>query len=78
MATASRSAQTIVASTIELTGYSGNPVEAYVVAASDGASIQRWVSYAYSDFGRTDGFVVNAGGPPVDQFNTVDNEDWLA
>ena len=65
VAIASRSAQTIEASAIELAGRSGNPVKAYVMDASDGASIQRWVTDAHSDFGRIDGLVVNAGGPPV-------------
>tara|TARA_R110000772_G_scaffold117507_1_gene222984 strand:+ start:65476 stop:66267 length:792 start_codon:yes stop_codon:yes gene_type:complete len=78
VAIASRSAQTIEASAIELAGRSGNPVKAYVMDASDGASIQRWVTDAHSDFGRIDGLVVNAGGPPVGQFDSFDDEDWLA
>jgi 3-oxoacyl-[acyl-carrier protein] reductase len=48
----------------------------YVFDASDSNSIDRWISSSIKDFGRIDGLVVNAGGPPPGTFDSFDDSDW--
>lgn len=40
--------------------------------------IQRWVDASLAHYGRIDGLVVNAGGPPPGQFDAFDDEQWQA
>ncbi|MBI4356468.1 MAG: SDR family oxidoreductase [Gammaproteobacteria bacterium] len=40
------------------------------------SSIHAWCQSAITHFGRVDGLVVNAGGPPVGQFNDFEDKDW--
>lgn len=42
------------------------------------ADIENWVQSALTKFGRIDGLVVNAGGPPPGQFDQFDDEAWQA
>jgi|SRR5690554_4856048 len=42
------------------------------------ADIQHWVDASLAHFGRIDGLVVNAGGPPPGQFDQFDDEQWQA
>ncbi len=78
VAIASRNAEAISVAGRELAERTGNLVKAYVMDASDGASIKQWVADASRDFGRVDGLVVNAGGPPLGQFDVFSDEDWQA
>lgn len=42
------------------------------------ADIQHWVDASLTHYGRVDGLVVNAGGPPPGQFDQFDDEQWQA
>jgi len=53
-------------------------VRGYAFDARDGASITAWVDAVLADFGRIDGLVVNAGGPPFGVFDDFDDADWQA
>ncbi len=46
--------------------------------ATDSDSISTWISDSLRDFGRIDGLVVNAGGPPPGKFDKFTDEDWAA
>ena len=56
----------------------GYDVEArgYVLDATSPASIAEWISASLRDFGRIDGLVVNAGGPPAGGFESLSDTDW--
>lgn len=45
--------------------------------ARSAEDITRWVEQSLAYFGRIDGLVVNAGGPPPGQFDQFDDEAWL-
>jgi 3-oxoacyl-[acyl-carrier protein] reductase len=47
-----------------------------VMDASNAESIKNWVEEAYSAFGKIDGLLVNAGGPPPGNFDNFSDEDW--
>lgn len=40
--------------------------------------IQQWMEKSLQQFGRIDGLVVNAGGPPPGQFDQFDDAQWQA
>jgi 3-oxoacyl-[acyl-carrier protein] reductase len=44
--------------------------------AADPASISSWITDTLEDFGRIDGLVVNAGGPPPGKFDAFSDTDW--
>lgn len=50
----------------------------YVMDAADAGSIADWIAAAHKDFGRIDGLVVNAGGPPAGKFDKFSDDDWAA
>ncbi|WP_295871810.1 SDR family oxidoreductase [uncultured Zhongshania sp.] len=78
VAIASRSESAIKASARALSEATGADVRGYTMDASSGVSIADWVALASADFGRVDGLVVNAGGPPPGQFDVFSDEDWQA
>ncbi|MFP4557385.1 MAG: SDR family oxidoreductase [Bacteroidales bacterium] len=43
---------------------------------SDYQSIKKWVEEAIQKFGKIDGLLVNAGGPPAGSFDTFNDTDW--
>jgi 3-oxoacyl-[acyl-carrier protein] reductase len=45
--------------------------------ASSAEDISEWVNTSLDHYGRIDGLVVNAGGPPPGQFDNIDDEAWL-
>jgi 3-oxoacyl-[acyl-carrier protein] reductase len=49
-----------------------------VLDARDSTSILNWVAATVSRFGRVDGLVVNAGGPPAGGFDDFDDAAWQA
>jgi 3-oxoacyl-[acyl-carrier protein] reductase len=49
---------------------------AYVLDASSAESISQWTDQTLKDFGRIDGLVVNAGGPPQGMFDSLTDSDW--
>jgi 3-oxoacyl-[acyl-carrier protein] reductase len=54
----------------------GNEVAAFPVDVADGGSIAKFMQLAAEAFGRIDILVNNAGGPPFDQFENFDDEQW--
>lgn len=44
---------------------------------SNASDIQQWVEKSLAHYGRIDGLVVNAGGPPPGQFDQFDDTAWL-
>ena len=47
-----------------------------VCDASDAGQIQQWVETSLAHYGRIDGLVVNAGGPPAGGFDAFDDAAW--
>lgn len=76
VAIGSRTQADIEAAADTLRRTTGSTVRGYVLDAADAASIEQWVSAALRDFGRIDGLVVNAGGPPPGQFVAFDDQAW--
>ena len=73
---ASRTRDRIDAAASEIASKHGAETRAYQMDASDAGSIDQWVSKSLEDFGRIDGLVVNAGGPPPGKFDNFSDEDW--
>jgi 3-oxoacyl-[acyl-carrier protein] reductase len=76
LAIASRSESGIQVAATQLAAATGAKVRGYCMDASDADSISAWVAKASADFGRVDGLVVNAGGPPPGQFDVFNDDDW--
>ncbi len=53
-------------------------VQAMACDVREGASITAWVEAALRQYGRIDGLVVNAGGPPQGNFDDFDDAAWQA
>ena len=51
-------------------------VHGSVLDATEGTSISQWVKDSVKVFGRIDGLVVNAGGPPTGRFENFNDADW--
>jgi len=75
---ASRTRDKIEAAAAKLRQDHGVDARGYVMDATDASSISNWISAAHKDFGRIDGLVVNAGGPPAGKFDKFTDEDWEA
>lgn len=43
---------------------------------TDAKAIQQWVASSFNHYGRIDGLLVNAGGPPAGGFDAFDDADW--
>jgi 3-oxoacyl-[acyl-carrier protein] reductase len=78
LAIASRSESGIQAAATQLAAATGAKVRGYCMDASDADSISMWIAQASADFGRVDGLVVNAGGPPPGQFDAFSDAHWQA
>lgn len=78
VAIASRDPAAISAAAHSLAEESGQKVLGYVMDVSDGASIEAAITAAIENFGRLDGLLVNAGGPPPGSFEEFDDNDWQA
>ena len=61
----------------EITNLTGNPVLALPVDVSDATDIAHFIKQAVDKLGRIDILVNNAGGPPFDQFENIDETQWL-
>jgi 3-oxoacyl-[acyl-carrier protein] reductase len=61
----------------EITRLTGNPVLALTVDVADAGEIAAFVKQAADTFGRIDILLNNAGGPPFDKFENIDDEQWL-
>lgn len=49
-----------------------------ILDVTQAGSIKEWVESGISHFGRIDGLVVNAGGPPAGMFDSLTEEQWYA
>lgn len=59
-----------------LSNDTGATVFPYVMDVSDAESIQAWTKAVLDKFGRIDGLLVNAGGPPAGKFDDFSDEIW--
>ena len=73
---ASRTQSSIEKAAKTLSDTHGARTKGYVMDATDPASISAWIEATVRDFGRIDGLVVNAGGPPPGKFDKFTDEDW--
>ena len=74
----SRTEVDILAAAETLHQETGSETLGSVLDARDAASISRWVEATVAKFGRVDGLVVNAGGPPAGGFDDFDDAAWQA
>ncbi|MFO8023047.1 MAG: SDR family oxidoreductase [Perlabentimonas sp.] len=73
----SRSEENLKFSTSQLAKVADSTVNYGVLDVSDYQSIKEWVNLAVNQFGKIDGLLVNAGGPPAGSFDNFDDADWL-
>lgn len=59
-----------------LTEEFGTEATAAPLDASDPQSIDAWISAGLDHFGRVDGLLVNAGGPPAGAFDDFEDDAW--
>lgn len=78
VALASRTRENVEAAARELADAHGIEASGYVMDATDSDSIREWIAAAHAEFGRVDGLVVNAGGPPAGKFDKFSDDDWQA
>lgn len=72
----SRTEPDIQAAADLLTNETGASVIGVPFDARDAASIAQWTAVTLETYGRIDGLVVNAGGPPAGGFDKFDDTDW--
>ena len=72
----SRTEEEIIAAAKRIKDETGSETLGTQFDARDGKSIERWVTNTIEQFGRIDGLVVNAGGPPAGKFHDFDEEGW--
>jgi 3-oxoacyl-[acyl-carrier protein] reductase len=72
----SRTEERIRSAAETIHGETGAEVRGYSLDMQDGGSISGWVEKTIADFGRIDGVVVNAGGPPPGKFEDFSDEQW--
>lgn len=76
VAIASRHGAEIEESAARLREETGSDVLGTVMDAREPDSIRDWVATVTDRFGRLDGLLVNAGGPPAGQFDDFDDAAW--
>ncbi len=76
VAIASRDAQGIVCAARELDALSVTGVTGTVCDVRDAGALAAWVDASVQHFGRLDGVVSNAGGPPPGGFDAFDDLAW--
>ncbi|GJM42350.1 MAG: oxidoreductase [Ardenticatenaceae bacterium] len=72
----SRTEVDILAAANRLNHETGAETVGSVLDARDIVSINSWVEATVAKFGRVDGLVVNAGGPPAGGFDDFDDAAW--
>jgi len=78
VAIASRDAQGIACAARELGALSEAGVTGTACDVRDAAALGAWVDATVQHFGRLDGVVTNAGGPPPGGFDAFDDHAWQA
>lgn len=74
----SRTEADIKAAAQRLSDETGSQTLGTVFDATNAQSILDWTAATRDRFGRIDGLVVNAGGPPAGKFSDFDDSDWQA
>jgi 3-oxoacyl-[acyl-carrier protein] reductase len=72
----SRSADKITVAANDLSQETGAEVIGLPLDVRDPHSIEQWIAGAVDHYGRIDGLVVNAGGPPPGTFENFSDKDW--
>ncbi len=75
VAIGSRNPDNVAAAAGKLSAYGGTIHQATLDARSTSA-IDKWTAEVLGEFGRIDGLVVNAGGPPAGKFDDFTDQDW--
>lgn len=75
VAIASRDRAAVQAAAEKLNTCGQGLARGYTMDASSEPSIAAAIAMAAADFGRLDGLLVNAGGPPAGQFDVFSDED---
>ncbi len=75
---ASRNAKHIEDAANRLRKDTGVEVFPSVMDMTDPFTIERWTKDTVERFGRIDGLLVNAGGPPAGKFDDLDDSKWIA
>ena len=60
----------------KLRSETGTTIHATVMDASNAETIEKWIKDVHAAFGRIDGLVVNAGGPPPGNFDDFTDLQW--
>lgn len=60
----------------EINALTGNEVAAFTVDVSNADDIEAFIEKAAAAFGRVDILLNNAGGPPFDKFENMDDSAW--
>lgn len=74
----SRTYNEVVGAAQRITEDTGATAAGAQLDASSAAAIQDWIAKGLERFGRIDGLVVNAGGPPPGKFDRFDDAAWEA
>lgn len=78
IALASRDTANVNAAAARLRSDYGVDVVGHSVDMASAAAIAAWIEAVTARFGRIDGVVVNAGGPPPGTFDQLDDAKWQA
>ena len=73
---ASRSQDNVDAAAAKLREAGAADVMGSTIDARSGDSIRAWTAAVLAKFGRIDGLVINAGGPPAGRFDDFDEDAW--
>jgi 3-oxoacyl-[acyl-carrier protein] reductase len=60
----------------EISAQTGNEVFAMAIDVSDGGALSTFIEQAAAKYGRIDILLNNAGGPPFDKFENINDEQW--
>jgi 3-oxoacyl-[acyl-carrier protein] reductase len=74
---ASRGIKNIEKAASDLRKETNAEILASVMDVTDPYSIEAWVKSTHGTFGRIDGLVINAGGPPAGRFDLLDDSKWM-
>lgn len=72
----SRNETTLAESAKKIANENGGEVMYHTLDVTNPESIKQWFAIAKRQYGKIDGIVVNAGGPPAGTFHTITEEQW--
>lgn len=76
VAMCSREADKVAAAAQKIADETGAETFSAACDVRDTASVQAWVESSVARFGKVDGLLVNAGGPPAGYFKQLTDEQW--